>query len=287
MKNVIGLNWGPDINNLGKEDSLNNDFFLLEYPINGMEYNCPFKADVVTGIICTKGIAKVKINHKSYYATSPCFIIILPDQILEYEYFSDDFSGLFVVMSRQFINNVNFDKSFPLFLSVHNNPFITLSNDELNILLVYYEMLRTSIRNVDNPYRIEVVKSLIKAFFYITGYQFHNITQDKELSKHEILMENFLKLVQKYFKEQRVVEFYADKLCLTPKHLSKVIKEKSGMSANDWIDSYIILEAKAFLKSTNMAIQQISDELNFSSQSFFGKYFKRHVGVSPKEYRNN
>ena len=100
-------------------------------------------------------------------------------------------------------------------------------------------------------------------------------------------MEKFLSLVQINYKEQRGLEFYADKLCFTPKYLSKVIKENSGTSANDWIDNHVVLEAKALLKSTNMTIQQISDELNFPSQSFFGKYFKRHVGVSPKEYKKN
>jgi AraC-like DNA-binding protein len=80
---------------------------------------------------------------------------------------------------------------------------------------------------------------------------------------------------------------YADQLYLTPKYFSKVIKDNSGASASEWIDNYVILEAKALLKSTNMTILQISDELNFPSQSFFGKYFKRVVGVSPKEYRES
>ena len=102
-----------------------------------------------------------------------------------------------------------------------------------------------------------------------------------------MLVENFIDCVHKSYKKQRGMEFYADKLSLTPKYLSKLIKDNTGTSALEWIDNYVILEAKAFLKSTNMTIQQISDELNFPSQSFFGKYFKRHVGVSPKEYRNN
>lgn len=100
-------------------------------------------------------------------------------------------------------------------------------------------------------------------------------------------MGNFMDLIRTHYKEHRGAEFYADKLCLTPKYLTKVIKENSGKSANDWIDDYVVLEAKALLKSTNMTIQQISDELNFPSQSFFDKFFKRHVGVSPKEYKKN
>jgi AraC-like DNA-binding protein len=84
-----------------------------------------------------------------------------------------------------------------------------------------------------------------------------------------------------------LAEVYADQLCLTPKYFSKVIKDNSGASASEWIDNYVILETKALLKSTNMTILQISDELNFPSQSFFGKYFKRVTGMSPKSYREN
>ena len=83
----------------------------------------------------------------------------------------------------------------------------------------------------------------------------------------------------------RRLNFYADKLCLTPKYMSTIIRQTSGKTAGNWIDDYVLLEAKALLKSTNMTIQQISDELNFPSQSFFGKYFKRLTGVSPKEYK--
>jgi len=92
-------------------------------------------------------------------------------------------------------------------------------------------------------------------------------------------------LVQTHYKQERGLEFYANQLHLTPKHLAKVIKETTNKAANDWIDEHVVLEAKALLKSTNMTAQQISDELNFSDQSFFGKYFKRHTGVSPREYK--
>jgi len=102
-----------------------------------------------------------------------------------------------------------------------------------------------------------------------------------------LLLDNFLEVLQKHYKVERGVDFYADKLCLTPKYLSTVIRQTSGKTAGEWIDEYVMLEAKALLKSTKMTIQQISDELNFPSQSFFGKYFKRLEGVPPKVYRES
>ena len=92
--------------------------------------------------------------------------------------------------------------------------------------------------------------------------------------------------MQKNFKEERFLDFYANELSITPKHLSRTVKSQTGFTAVEWIERYVILEAKVMLKSSNMTIQQIADELNFPSQSFFGKYFKKNIGVSPKEYRN-
>ena len=88
-----------------------------------------------------------------------------------------------------------------------------------------------------------------------------------------------------YYKEERSLGFYAGKLCITPKYLSLISKDVSGRSAGEWIDQYVVLEAKTLLKSTRMSIQEIADVLNFANQSFFGKYFKHHTGISPKEYR--
>jgi AraC-like DNA-binding protein len=132
-----------------------------------------------------------------------------------------------------------------------------------------------------------MVKHLTLAFYYALTYQSHILSGEVQQSKQSILLERFMKLVQENFREQRDIGFYADKLCLTPKYLSKILKDNSGSSASEWIDNHVVLEAKALLKSTNMTIQQISEELNFPSQSFFGKYFKRVVGVSPKEYRES
>ena len=78
---------------------------------------------------------------------------------------------------------------------------------------------------------------------------------------------------------------YADRLCISPKHMSMVVKKVSGRTASDWIDDYVILQAKQMLRSSSLTIQEVSRELNFSNQSFFGKYFKKHVGMSPSEYR--
>lgn len=119
------------------------------------------------------------------------------------------------------------------------------------------------------------------------GYYFHQLAENKVLSNDEALMNNFLKEVRQGYKTERKVIYYAERLCISAGYLSTIIKRVSGKSAAGWIDDFVALEAKALLKSSRLTIQQISDELNFPSQSFFGKYFKRVTGLSPKEYREN
>ena len=289
MKNLLApFNWRAELKNK-IVDSIDDDFILLDNPIVNSDFDHPFKMDVTVAIICVRGTMKGSINLKQFDAKAPFLFIVLQDQILEYEYFSEDFSGLFILMSGRFLTNLSLDiqSRVPLFISVHDNPWIPLNDEELRSMVDYYKMLQKAVSARDNPHRLEIVKHLTQAFFYGTGYQYHKLPGDGIKSKQEILLEKFLNLLQANYKEHRDMEFYAGRMCLTPKYLSKVIKEKSSKSASEWIDNYVTLEARALLKSTNMTIRQISDELNFPSQSFFGKYFKRHQGMSPKEYRKN
>ncbi len=283
------INWRSEIEG-AEVAAIDNDIILLDKPIITSRFDYPFKVDVTTAIICLKGTTDGAINLIPFKTEAPCLITVLADQILEHRHISDDFEGLFIVMSRRFTDSLmpSVQDRLPLFLSVRNNPCTPLSTESLEAMVSYFEMLKRMIGVKDSPYRVEVARHLTLAFFYGAGFHSEDLANSNSNPSHqEALMDRFLKQVQASYKHQRELIFYADKLCLTPKHLSKVVKETSGKSANDWIDEYVTLEAKALLKSTNKTIQQISDELNFPSQSFFGKYFKRVVGISPKEYKRS
>ena len=286
-KNILPFNWHAELEKT-EFYSIENDVVLLDKPVITSAFQYPFKMDSVVAIICIKGTTEGIINLKPYTSNGSCLITILPGQVLEYKSISEDFSGLFIIMSPKFIDTLtsNLVNRLPAFFYILDNPIVTLDKEALEVVTTYFEMIKRVICVKDHPCRIETVKHLTLAFFYGSGiYYSHKPDTNKKNTYHETVVEKYLKLVQTHFKEQRGLEFYADKLCLTPKHLSKVIKQTSGYAANDWIDKYVVLEAKALLKSTNMTIQQISDELNFSSQSFFGKYFKRVTGVPPREYK--
>ena len=286
IKSVLPFNWRSELD-INEVYSIDNDVILLDKPIITSTLEYPFKVDVTAAIICIKGKTEGVINLEPYTTDGTCLITILPGHIMQYKSISDDFEGLFLVMSQKFTDSLmpNAADRLPLHLSVRDNPATPLDDEALQGMISYFEMLKRVIQVEDHPYRLEVARHLTLAFFYGAGAVLHKNADKGKMTHHEALVEKFLNLVQIYFKEQRGLDFYANKLCVTAKHLSKVIKATSGKPANDWIDEHVALEAKALLKSTNMTVEQISDALNFPSQSFFGKYFKRVTGLSPRDYK--
>lgn len=270
---------------IGKDLILFDDISQIpyyEHPVKLFDYT-------VAGIIL-QGKLEMAINLKRYVFQAPCIIYCLDGQIVQYFNASSDFSGLFMVFSKNFTENVqlNSQQLMPLFLYLKENPATSLEKEELSFLLDCYSLLHKTVNTMVGLNRMEIAKHLSESFFFILYniVQPHMTNTSDKKSRQESILEQFLECVQKNYKEERSLGFYAGKLCLTTKHLSEVIKKASGKSANDWINEHVLLESKALLKSTTMTVQQISDELNFPSQSFFSKYFKQHVGVSPKGYRN-
>lgn len=270
------------------KDTIDDDFTLIDDISKVPYFDFPYKVELTVATICLKGHIKGYIDMKDFYLSEKHISVVLPGQIVEYTGASDDFSALFIIMSKKFSETLqlNIQNSVALFLRLKENPVIALSDDELALLTDFYSLLKKTVKMTRNAYRSEMVRLLLESFFYITTNleQLQKGSQTQKTRK-ELLFDNFYNAVLKHHKESREVIFYAKKLCITPKYLSIIIKEVTGRSANDWINEYVIMEAKALLKSTNQTIQEISDQLGFPNQSFFGKYFKKHAGIPPKEYR--
>lgn len=171
-------------------------------------------------------------------------------------------------------------------MSVLKQPVIVTENDQM-VFTRYYELMSNLVQSPESDFKLEAARHLTLAMFYGYTHIKHTLSEDDtRKNRKNVLHTDFLKLLHRHYKKEREMAFYADKLCVTPKYLAQVIKDVTGHSAMKYIEDYVISESKALLSSTNMTIQQISDELNFPSQSVFGKYFKRIAGVSPREYRN-
>ncbi|MEN2398670.1 helix-turn-helix domain-containing protein [Flavobacterium sp. MC2016-06] len=250
----------------------------------------PVKLDVTICVICLNGQMKGSSNMRHFETEQSCLLILLAEHTITIDSVSDDFSGLFIIMTRKFADTLDIEERLPVFLALHKNPCIPLNENELISLKGYFNMVHRVLYEIHNPFAEKIVRHLTKAFFYALSYNIHQISQynnEGKKSRQEEMVGKFLNDVRDNFKVERGIEFYAAKLYVTPKYLSKVVKEHNGLSAKKWIEDYVVWEAKALLKSTDRTIQQISEELNFPSQSFFGKFFKRSAGLSPFEYRKS
>lgn len=176
----------------------------------------------------------------------------------------------------------------PMLLQHRANPVTYLSADMAERLHKYYQFISEQLSLPMEPYtKAKVLKLMQAALYEMMNVTCHQDIDTDEIihSRKEEIMAKFIIAVTEKFRTERRVNYYADELCISPKHLSAVVKTLSGRTASEWIDNYVTMEAKVLLKTTNATIQEISNKLNFKSQSFFGKFFKNQTGITPSEYR--
>lgn len=249
----------------------------------------PHKYEFFLFINHTSGGAKFKLDMEEYEVeTGGNVITCIPGQIVLLESVTPDFDADVMILSRHFMESllVYLNGTIPLRFGMMRQVIFKNNEQEMQMQDVFVKTVKHVLKQTDNPFRLQMLQHVMMAIFYASDKpQSISNKSDVIRTNADQLTKQFLELVKENFRKERQLKFYADELCITPRYLSRVVKECSGSSAADWIERYVVLEARALLKSTNMNIQQISDSLNFPSQTFFGKYFKRRVGMSPKEYR--
>lgn len=284
------LNSYSAVSNPQKFGSISDNDFLIFNDLRSMPlYESPSRMETSVVSICTYGYTRISVNMQEYYVSPGTMTIALPDQILQSLEISDDFQGVFIAMSRKMSDEV-FAKlkiMLPLFFYTKEYPCINLTANEVDEMMGYYDMFWSKVTKKEGRHINETIQGLVVAMFYeiYSIYRTRIPRKSERKNRKEILFDQFMRLLSESYKEERSVNHYAKELFLTPKHLSSVVKEVSGKTAGEWIDNFVIFEAKSLLKSSQKNIQEISNELNFANQSFFGKYFKHYTGMSPKEYR--
>lgn len=287
MKNMKKLDM-PMTRDLVRGVHCINDDFIVMNDIKqlGIEKDYPVKLGVLAICLCLYGELTVEINMIEHHISAGNLVITLPEDILQHKKVTDDVKGLFIIVSQQFIEDAfpKIEEILPLFLHIQKYPCLSLSVQECVRIQNFYNFFIQHLED-NSPYRDKVIRSILQSLvYYIAGVV--NLDQaNNRRDRKEELFSRFIQLIIKNYKEHKKLDFYADKLFISPKYLSDAIKKISGKSAHDWIDHYILLEAKILLRSSRKTVQQIADELNFPNNSFFSKYFKKHCGITPKEYR--
>ena len=266
------------------------DFFITDAKQLLSLSEFPYRSDGYIIGMCTRGNAKVEVNLQLYDARPGAMLLATPFHVLRIYDSSPDFLCRFIVFSKSFLteNNVNshFLESFSYFKST-SLPVIYSDEADAAILLEVYSLIQQKLERDTHPYRMEISRSILITLLYEIGWIYekqHVILKGRQNRKQELNM-LFQDLIFKYYKEHRNVQYYADALFVSPKHLTESIKDVTGRTAGEWIDDAVVLEAKVLLRNHDISIAQVAYEIHFPDQSSFGKYFKKQTGFSPSDYR--
>lgn len=262
-----------------------------------LDYPC--RIDAYLALFCLRGNVTIDINLNSYEIKANTVMVSVPGNIVRVSKFDvqeiEDMRFFLFAVSKEFMSNIKIDlgKLFQKSMSVLEDPCVTLSRTSRKICQKYVSLTIYILGSKDIPDKKEAVGALITSILYVLGAIWQRrITQHSsdlpaQSTKAKITFDRFMKLVSDHHTKERNMAFYASELGLTPKYLSKLVKGVSGRSAPDWVDSFVILEAKNMLKYSDISIKEIVFKLNFPSQSVFYKFFKAHTGQTPSEYRNS
>ena len=286
----------PEAESLGFGD----DFYILDATLK--EYHSPIihpcRFDGFLIFYCVSGKLKMSVNLTEVELSKGMIYVNVPGNIVRIHEIvtntlaNKDVRFLCMALSKEFFQGLNVEicKLFNEGISMLEKPCVMLKEKDFELAgsLIQYiiTLLKTEV-----SYKREAILSALSSLFYIllgawTSETAGNTTTALS-NRSKVIFDKFMRLVMEYHTQHRNVGFYAEKLCLTPKYLSKIIKTATGRSAPEWIDSYVILEAKNLLKHSGTPIKEIVFKLNFPNQSVFYKFFKAHTGMTPTEYRNS
>ena len=248
----------------------------------------------ITMIMCLSGSVTLNVNMEPYRLTPNSLLVIPSQSVFRLGQVDWDTLDAYVfILSPEFLHDINFEISILTSYKISSSQpaQLELTDHESRLMSRYLDLIHyNTVDNTDTIYVRSISRSLIAAAVYQL-MQFagnHDVSRKPvKLSRRDKYVKEFIALVSRTYKRERSVAFYAGKLFISPKYLSYIVKEHTGRSAAQWIDDYVILEAKNLLRYSGKNVQQIAYDLNFSNQSSFGKYFKHLTGMSPTKFQRS
>lgn len=251
-------------------------------------FPCKIKAGLF--VFCLQGTLRATINLNEFSIGRHDFVTLPPGSFIQIHEVSEDTHLYFAGFSSSFVSNVNYIKSITSYLPIIiDNPITALSDDAASLYHQMYTLLihASSVPSVcENK---EILKSIFTIFLQGVVELYKNQTSYKitPLTRENEICREFVQLAMENYTEEHSVSFYAGKFNITLQHFCYTIKKASGRTALEIITSIIIMDAKTQLKSTDLPIKKIGFALGFDNMSFFNKYFRKHVGMTPQEYRES
>ena len=285
---------------------LNIDFIKGKYPNGFSIENDLLLYDSTTGLptltetskmkclllaICTGGEIEYTVDTVIHKVSSNDVLIVSEGQVIGDYKMSADAKGVCLLLSYDFFQEIvsNVKELTTLFLFARRHPVFHDKDRLVSELLNYIQAVKLKILDLEHEFRRELVATMLKVLIYDMCNVIYRVQQVEKTGKSrgETIFSDFIRLVEKEYRSERRVSWYAEQLYISPKYLSETIKHISKRTPSEWIDYYVMMEIRVLLKNSKMSIKQIAEELNFPNQSFLGKYFKDRYGKSPSQFRRS
>lgn len=246
----------------------------------------------MTGVaifFCRKGWAQFTIDLKQYDITEGIQVVLLPGSVLHVDGKSSDFLISYLECPGDMFREAGLRLDPPFFHFIKENPCYKLPAENRKVINRLMDASEAIYEDRDHCFRLQIIKNHLQCFLmdiYDKCQRCFTRQQIEGKNRQDELFKRFMALVHEHCVYEREVNFYADRLYISTKYLTGICRNITGKSAKKMIDSFVILEIKVLLQSTQLSIQEIADKLYFPDQSYLGRYFKRHEKISPVEYRN-
>lgn len=278
-----------EIEKLKKAINIGNELLCISQMDELCIHEEPVTLDSVIIGVCLDGEMRMNVDGIEHYIRPCDSFVISIGHIISNLRVSSNYQGMAMFGSQSFFHDVvkeMIDMS-KYFMFVHNSPIRQFNATEMEMFTTAYKLLVKRAPVLHKKYGVPFAISVVRAFCY----DFFNSSLDLEMqatptsTKGEKVFFEFVKLVEANFRVQRRVSWYAQQIGISSKYLSELVKTVSRETPNAWIDKYVVMELRVLLHNPNLNIKEITEIMNFPNQSFLGKYFKEHVGLSPLAYR--
>src|SRR5690606_29850882 len=243
--------------------------------------------------VVTDGEGRINLNMQDYHIKENMLVLITPPTIMSMLPVEKSCTLSGVSFTVEFMSEIGMPENGSEIFSFFSSRFSPIWNLEKQDTQLIVDLVRRLVECTAQYATHHFGKEILIHSVFIFLYELRALAQQyskmtrMNFTRQERLIIKFGNMAREQFREVRTVKKYADQLNVSAKYLSEIVKEYSGKNASEIINDLVILEAKFLLSRSQLSIDEIADDLNFSDQSFCGKYFKRHTGVSPKAYRES
>lgn len=261
---------------------------LKDFPVT----ESPAYLREAVGAVCIAGSAVIEVTESRSKITPGVILILFPWHFASLKQVSPDFRITFFRVSQSMFSDTlsslwMFRSSLYFFM---RRRVVTKSDEGYIARFQYFcDLLAYRSEHTPRVWWRETVMQLLRVFYWdvYVGYTNDTSEQHVRYTHKEELAYRFMRMIVEEHSPNKEVAYYADKLKITSKYLTNLVRSISGQSAHDWIVYFTIIEIKALLRESALDLKTIAERVNFPDQPTFSRFFRRYTGMTPSAYRDS